>query len=491
MPNCAEIRLGRFEVVRELARGPDRTVYLARDPEIERTVVIKLFDQRLFASHELTERVRAVNDLSHAGIAKVFDLAYTEPAGDPFLVTEFVEGKSLESTLAKGKLSEAEALHLVVDLLEALAYAHRQGVFHHDLKPSNLIVTPDGELKITDFAGSRRNGATPFTAPERLKSQGDGRSDLFSVGVILYLMLSGFRPFQGSTEATIGFKLVHQHPVPVAAMDLELSPELDFVIGRFLAKNPDERYQTAEEALRDILKVRKAKEAEASKWPGERPAGTPADLVDALGFRGAMPRLQEITRLPVDRRATWVWWLLSAGVAVSGLATLAAVKPLDRDGPVAPVISVHLKVPSLPLEPQPMASKSARNRATHTSASTTPQTGRGPSQAKADIVAVPVELRQPFRECVMSIWVDEKLAYKNRIRGEKKSRFLHMGSSSAEYLTLVQIPAGNHSVKVQVNGTEGNYDASGSLSATFSKANDQKLRITADKSRPQLDLQLN
>ena len=490
MPNCAETRLGRFEVVRELARGPDRTVYLARDPEIERTVVIKLFGKGLLTPHEVAERVRAVNELSHTGIAKVFDLAFREPDGEPYLVVEFVEGKSLESILGKGKLSEAEALKLTADLLKALAYAHKHGIFHHSLKPSNIIVTPDGELKVTDFAGSRRNGATPFTAPERLKAQGDERSDLFSVGVILYLMLSGFRPFQGSTEATIGFKLVHQHPVPVAAMDLELSPELDFVIGRFLAKNPDERYQTAEEALRDVEGVGKAKETGSSTWSGESGAGVPVNLVDALGFRGAMPRLQEIRRLRPVRQAAWLWWLLPAGVAVSALAILATVKPLDRNGPPAPVISVHLKVPSLPLESPSKTPKNTRNKSIH-SIPAPAQSARGPYQAKADIVAVPVELRQPFRECVMSIWVDEKLTYKNRIQGERKSRFLHMGSSSAGYLTLVQVPAGNHSVKVEVNGLEENYDARGSFSATFSKANDRKLRVTADKSRPQLDLQLN
>lgn len=91
----------------------------------------------------------------------------------------------------------------------------------------------------------------------------------------------------------------------------------------------------------------------------------------------------------------------------------------------------------------------------------------------------------------MSIWVDEKLTYQNRIRAQRKARFLHMGSSTAEYLTLVQIPAGNHAVKVEVNGVGENYQGSGSLSATFSKTNDQKLRITAEKSRLQLDLQLN
>src|SRR5512146_2125796 len=181
MQNCAETRLGRFELVRELSRGLNSTVYLARDPEIERTVVIKLFGKGLLSPDELADRVRSVNELSNVGIAKIFDLGYTEPAADPFLVMEYVEGKPLENVLAKGKLPEAEALALTLDLLSALSCAHAQGVWHHNLKPSNLIVTQDGHLKVTDFVASRRTGATPFTAPERLKSNGDERSDLFSV----------------------------------------------------------------------------------------------------------------------------------------------------------------------------------------------------------------------------------------------------------------------------------------------------------------------
>ena len=502
MQNCAETRLGRFELIRELTRGLNSTVYLARDPEIERTVVIKLFGKGLLSPDELADRVRSVNEVSHVGIAKIFDLGYTEPAGDPFLVMEFVEGKPLENVLVKGKLPETEALGLTLDLLSALSCAHAHRVCHHNLKPSNLIVTSDGHLKVTDFVGSRRTGATPFTAPERLKTSGDERSDLFSVGVILYLMLSGFRPFQGNTEATISFKLVHQHPVPVGAMDLELSPELDFVIGRFLAKNPDERYQTAEEALRDVARIRNAKEAGSTTSQREPAGETTLDLLEAMGFRAGEPCTKEPGHSPGTLRARRLWQFgIPAGIAVASVLTLGPASPFVRTEPTAPVLSVHLEVPAtlvgrheVPSKPGNIRARSFREAKaspseTPTSKDTVPL--KSTVLPKIEVVAVPVELRQPFRECVMSIWVDEKLAYQNHIRGEKKSRFLHMGSARAEYLTLVQIPEGNHSVKVEVNGIGGNYNASGSLSATFSKANDKKLRITAEKSHPELDLQLN
>jgi serine/threonine-protein kinase len=504
MQNCAETRLGRFELIRELTRGLNSTVYLARDPEIERTVVIKLFGKGLLGPDELADRVRFVNELSHVGIAKIFDLGFTEPAGDPFLVMEFVEGKSLENLLAKGKLPEAEALGLTLDLLNALSCAHSHGVCHHNLKPSNLIVTQDGLLKVTDFVVSRRNGATPFTAPERLKGNGDERSDLFSVGVILYLMLSGFRPFQGNTEATIGFKLVHQHPVPVAAMDLELSPELDFVIGRFLAKNPDERYQTADEALRDLAMIRNAKPAGLTTSRREPAGEALLDLLEVIGFRTGPPHAKETGDSTKARGSMRLWQFgIPVGVAVASVIGLVIVRPFAEPVPVAPVLSVHFEVPVASMEHNTAPPKARSPRSAMKSSPSenvaTESTVALKSTVRAntavsprnEVVAVPVELRQPFRECVMSIWVDEKLAYQNRIRGERKSRFLHMGSSSAEYLTLVQIPAGNHSVKVEVNGLAENYNASGSLFAKFSKTNGQKLRITAEKSHPQLDLQLN
>lgn len=503
MQNCAVTRLGRFELVRELTRGLNSTVYLARDPEIERMVIIKLLGRGLLSPDELAERVRSVNELSHVGIAKIFDLGYTEPAGDPFLVMEFVEGKPLENVLTKGKLPEVEALGLTLDLLSALSCAHAHGVHHHNLKPSNLIISHDGHLKVTDFVASRRGGATPFTAPERLKGNGDERSDLFSVGVILYLMLSGFRPFQGNTEATIGFKLVHQHPVPVAAMDLELSPELDFVIGRFLAKNPDERYQTADEALRDITRIRNAKEMGSATSQIEHAGETTLNVLEAMGYRGGEPRARSTERSTRLRGAAGLRRLaIFGGIAIASVIAISLVAPLMRKAPAAPVVAVHIEAPSKVMEHHETPSKSSETKthSVHPAAKSSPsaatrQKSAVPSNiasaAKTEVVAVPVELRQPFRECEMSIWVDEKLVYRNRIRGEKKSRFLHMGSSTEGYLTLVQVPAGSHSLKVEVNGLGENYDASGSLSGTFSKMTAQKLQITAEKSRRDLDLKLN
>ena len=497
MQSCADFRLGRFELLQELGRGLNSTAYLAQDPELERRVVIKLLGKGTLNQEELVARVRSVSELAHVGIARIFDLGYTEPAGDPYLVMEYVEGETLEAVLAKGKLPESEALALTVELLDALSYAHERRMCHHNLKPSNLILTRDGHLKITDFGDIRRSGVTTFMAPERLKSSGDERSDLFSVGVILYLMLSGFRPFQGNTDATIGFKLVHQHPVPVAVMDMKLTPELDLVVGRLMAKIPDERYQTAEEARRDIVAIQKAKNLGVAAPCADEPVDAHLALMESLGFPGT-GRASDRKKPEITKSARF--WRLGASLvgACIAIASLAVFKPLIRATPPAPAVSVHLEVPVLASEKHESVAQRKTEPKTDephlvaVSGMAKAQESRGAiPPTKGELVAVPIELRQPFRECLMSIWVDKKLTYKNRIRGEKKARFLHLGTTPAEYLTMVQMPVGDHSVRVEVSSVDEKYEASGSVAANFSKTNDQKLRITAEKDHTQLQLQLN
>jgi serine/threonine protein kinase len=489
MQSCADSRLGRFELLQELGRRLSSTTYLAQDPELGRRVVIKMLGKGPLSREKLAARVRSVSQLAHVGIARVFDLQYTEASGEPFLVMEYVEGETLESVLVKGKLSEGEALALTVELLQALAYAHASGVSHQNLKPSNLILTRDGHLKVTDFGGFCRGGVTTFTAPEQVKESGDERSDLFSVGAILYLMLSGFRPFQGNTDATIGFKLVNQQPVPVAVMDMKLAPELDVVIGRLMAKNPDERYQTAEEVRCTIAAIQNSRKMGAEILSSDEPLDSHLALLQTVGFRPT----EDKPGTPGERRSKALWRIAAplAGTCMA-IATLAWFSPLLQKMPVAPVVSVHLQAPALAIEKAETSSvrTPGLNSVKRKTIATAGSEAAVP-RVTAESVAVPVELREPFRECLMSIWVDKKLAYKNHIRGEKRARFLHLGTSAAEYLTMIQMPAGNHSLRVEVEGVGEKYEASGSVSASFSKQNDQKLRITAEKDHSQLELQLN
>ena len=183
---------------------------------------------------------------------------------------EYVEGQSLQQLINRGSrtLPLSTILRLIQEIAEALQYAHAQGVVHRDIKPANILVTTDGHSKIADFRVAKLNqteltspgqvfGSPAFMAPEQLSEEGvDARSDLFSLGVILYYMLTGHRPFQGNSTTTVCFKLVNHEPLPVSAFESKFSPELDAIVLRAMAKDPEQRYQSGAAMAADIQALR-------------------------------------------------------------------------------------------------------------------------------------------------------------------------------------------------------------------------------------------
>jgi len=491
MHNALDSRYGRYELVRELGRGLKSIVYLAHDPEIQRPVALKVFNAPVVPPEVLSRRVKDIGNLSHPGIAKVFDVRYSEPDGSLYVVLEYVEGDSLESVLgSKGKLTQDEAVSLSLELLDALSHAHAHHVYHHSLKPSNLIFTPDRHLKIADFLGIR-SSTTAFVAPEQLSGPGDARSDLFSVGVILYLMLSGHRPFQGNTDATIGFKLVHQHPVPVAAMDMELSPELDFVISRFMAKNPDERYQSAEEAKRALESLGGPSVPKPSANPS---AAGLSILIDQIGFRGKTERVPPSVRRAAAPKqpARSVSWMRigSALLVLFLLMAIVGMRPMLQPLPSPPVaISSHLVVPAFATERHAALPRSRKAQSVPVALKPSRPVVTTPAKPATQLVSIPVEVRQPFNRYVMTIWVDDRLNFNHEIQPEKKKRFLH--TETADYMTLIQLPVGEHSLRVQITAVGEGFEGDGKVSTRVSEVSGQKLLVRCDKIHKQVQVALN
>jgi len=269
--------LGRYEIVSELGRGAMGTVYKARDPKIDRFVAIKTISLRragLQEQREFRERffveAQAAGRLIHPNIVTVFDVGENPETSDPYIVMEYVQGQSLRDLLAgeDRKLPLDTALRMTQELAEALDYAHAQGVVHRDIKPANILVTRAGQAKIGDFGIAQLDlahitlpgrvvGTPAFMSPEQLEGrQVDGRSDLFSLGAVLYSLVTGFSPFQGTSATTVCFKVANVSPLQASTLVPDLPPELDSVIARALAKDPAGRYQRGMEFALDLRELR-------------------------------------------------------------------------------------------------------------------------------------------------------------------------------------------------------------------------------------------
>ncbi len=269
METLEKRKIGKYEITGILGRGGMGVVYRAEDKRIGRKVAIKTLTEGFSGQPEMLERFyreAQAGILQHPNIVIVYDLG--DEDGVPFIVMEFVEGEPLDKIIASGRqLSLIEKLSIIEQVCAALGYAHQRGVVHRDIKPANVIVQPGGHAKIVDFgiarvqSSSHETGLTRtgnvigtihYIAPERLKGRPfDGRSDIFSTGVMLYLLLTGQLPFTGE-DMTVLQKLVNEPHPPLHTFLAKYPPALDGIVDRALAKDPDQRYATAEEFAADL-----------------------------------------------------------------------------------------------------------------------------------------------------------------------------------------------------------------------------------------------
>jgi serine/threonine-protein kinase len=268
---------GRYRIVRKLGSGGMANVYLAEDEDLGRRVAIKILNDRYANDDLFIERFRreakSAAGLSHPNIVSIYDRGEAE--GTYYIAMEVIEGRSLkELILTRGALPVETAIGYAKQLLEALRFAHRHGIIHRDIKPHNVLVSADQHvkaneprLKVTDF-GIARHGASQMTeagsimgtaqylSPEQARGAPvTAASDLYSAGVVLYEMLTGKVPFTGDSAIEIAMKHVNELPRPPSNLRSEIPPELDQIVLRALAKEPEDRYQTAEEFIEDLERV--------------------------------------------------------------------------------------------------------------------------------------------------------------------------------------------------------------------------------------------
>lgn len=272
-PNAELKQLGKYEIVQVLGKGAMGIVYKGFDPHVARHVALKTIRKELVDEDIAEQSVRrfkneaqAAGRLTHPGIVGIYE--YGEDENTAFIAMEFVEGRGLRDFLAKHeRFGLHDAVAIMGQLLDALDYAHEQGIVHRDIKPANIIMMANGKLKVADFGIARINnsdlttvgsvmGTPSYMSPEQFAgAQVDRRADLFSCGVVFYELLTGSKPFQGATE-TIAYKICHEpHQDPSTVNPKHVPPIFDRVIAKALAKKPEMRFQTAREFADAVLKA--------------------------------------------------------------------------------------------------------------------------------------------------------------------------------------------------------------------------------------------
>jgi len=269
-------KAGRYEILGELGRGAMGVVYRAVDPVIGRNVAVKtirLSEQGTGLSRqELLSRfqteARAAGLLTHPNIVVVYDAG--EEDGLYYITMELVEGKSLQALLDGGDtFATSRVIRILEQTCSALQFAHERNIVHRDIKPANLMLTADDIVKVTDFGTAKIlqmgtvqqtthvMGTPSYMSPEQVKGKPiDGRTDIFSLGVVLYEMLTGEKPFPGQSITTVIYKIVNEEPIPPRQLNPSIHPGLNEIVLRALAKEPDERYQSCRELLEDLRNYR-------------------------------------------------------------------------------------------------------------------------------------------------------------------------------------------------------------------------------------------
>ncbi|GMQ83040.1 MAG: hypothetical protein BMS9Abin05_2513 [Rhodothermia bacterium] len=295
--------ISHYKILEKLGEGGMGVVYKAEDTKLKRTVALKFLPLNTLGSDEEKSRfnreAQAAAALNHPHIATVHEI--DEGDGQLFIAMEYIDGQSLEEKIAKGPLKVEEAVGIAIETADGLQAAHERDIVHRDIKPANIMLTQKGQVKIMDFGLAKFTGRTKLTkadmtlgtaaymSPEQAQGiKVDGRSDIFSLGVVLYEMLTGQNPFRGDYEQAVVYSIMNEDPVPVTGLRTGVPLELERIVNKLLEKNPDSRYQNIEELPVDLkvldLTATRSSAISTTAVSRQEPAQTP-DFGKAIDWK--------------------------------------------------------------------------------------------------------------------------------------------------------------------------------------------------------------
>jgi hypothetical protein len=469
--------LGRYQLERELGRGMMGIVYMARDPELGRRVALKTiqvgFDipesERAAFEKRFKQEAQAAAALSHPGIVVVHDVGQDPETKTPYIALEFMEGRTLaELTAGAEPMPWPKAARLVAQLAEALAHAHAKGIVHRDIKPANIMVLDSGQSKVMDFGIAKLPASTltttgeffgtpAYMSPEQARGDAvDPRTDLFSLGCVLYQLLTGRKPFDGPSLPVILMRVMQESPPPPSSLQPGLPAAFDQIVARALAKDRGQRYADGRALAEDL------EDAAAGKPP--RHAGTEPAEIATVETR-VTADVREVALEPRSGPGQQTARLEGILAAAAG-TSIHPARPSTRRrhrrlfiglGAAALLALGFAGALVIPWGGQP---------AVLTVPSLAPALLSGPAQLELTV-------DHPLRSGVLKVWVDDKLVLEEGLEGHVSKKVLSYEQHKGSLKAAMEVPAGQRVVRVQVEGD--GFAGSRRIKGTFTSGVTRKL----------------
>jgi serine/threonine-protein kinase len=507
-------QIGRYEIHGELGRGMMGVVYQAHDPALGRSVALKTIrlalastkDERADFERRFLAEARIAARLSHPGIVVVHDVGRDTEHGILYIALEHLEGRTLAERMTEGPLDWAEALRLVGRVAEALSYAHKQGVVHRDVKPANIMVLPSREPKIMDFGIAKLESAhvtspgqffgTPlYMSPEQALGHAvDARTDLFSLGSVAYLLLAGHPPFEAPSVPGILARVAYQHAAPLGEQGRDVPPDVEYVVGRAMAKNPQDRYADGRMMAEDIEDIL------AGRPPRHRTGWVAPEVGEATIMAGATLPPRPRPRRRWGLRLALLVLLLGATTAgyfrvrpgdarfwrrIVDAVKRAAVVPEAPDTPASGgtpnTVAATTDAPAAEQEAAPALTASITPGAGQEDAPATtpsiapaaaPEEPAPPAETQGQLA---IDFEHHLRKGHLQVWVDGTPVFDAAFDAQKTQKMLLFTLHKGVVQETVTLPPGRHEVTVEVKWNDNTRAAR--ISGTFAPGAMRRLDV--------------